>query len=275
MRSSRVSKLTVQIVLLIIAISFLVPLVYILASSFKPATEAFQVPQSFLPDNWTLDNYRAVLGEGRFGTYFWTSIVITVVGVSVTTLVASLAGYGFAKLPFRGQSTLLWLLLAVWTIPLVIFLVPMFLMENASGLLNTKLGLILPNVAIHLPFATLIMRASFLGIPREIEESAIMDGAGTFRQWTQIMLPMARNGLVLTIIMTTYTTWGEYTLAKTLAIDPNAMPLTVGLTLLKNETWALGIMAAVVVLAILPPIIVFSIFQKHIVAGLATGAVKG
>ena len=159
--------------------------------------------------------------------------------------------------------------------PLAIFLVPMFLMEDAIGLLNTQLGLILPNVAVHLPFTILIMRSSFLAIPKEIEESATMDGAGIFRTWWSIMLPMARNGLVLSLIMATYTTWGEYTLAKTLAIDPKAMPLTVGLTLLKSEAWDFGILAAVIVLAILPPIIVFVIFQKYIVAGVAQGAVKG
>jgi ABC-type glycerol-3-phosphate transport system permease component len=186
-----------------------------------------------------------------------------------------LARYGFARLPFKGRGILLSAILLTLTIPLAIFLVPMFLMENAASLLNTQLGLILPNVAVHLPFTILIMRASFLAIPREIEESATMDGAGQFRLWWSVMLPMARNGIVLVIIMATYTTWGEYTLAKTLATDPPAMPLTIGLTLLKSETWQYGVLAAVIVLAVLPPIIVFVIFQRHIVSGITQGAIKG
>jgi len=275
MKGTLTSRLTVQIVLAILAVLFLIPLVYILLSSFKSSGETLQVPQSFFPREWTLENYATVITGGRFGAYFWNSIVITVFGVLLTTIVAALAGYGFAKLPFRGQGVVLTLILATLTVPLVILLVPMFLVADATGLLNTQLGLILPNVAVHLPFTTLIMRAAFLAIPKEIEESATMDGAGIFRQWWTIMLPMARNGLVLTLIMATYTTWGEYTLAKTLAIDPPAMPLTVGLTLLKGEVWDFGVLAAVIVLAILPPIIVFVIFQKHIVAGVAQGAVKG
>jgi ABC-type glycerol-3-phosphate transport system permease component len=224
---------------------------------------------------WSIENFASVIGEGRFGAFFWNSIVITVGGVILTTGVAAMAGYGFARLPFRGSGTLLGIILLTLTIPLAIFLVPMFLMEDAIGLLNTQLGLILPNVAIHLPFTILVMRSSFLAIPKEIEESATMDGAGQFRTWWSIMLPMARNGLVLTFIVATYTTWGEYTIAKTLAPDPKAMPLSVGLTLLKSEVWDFGVLSAVIVLAILPPIIVFVIFQKYIVAGVAQGAVKG
>jgi len=275
MSRSRAARWVIQIVLLLLSIGFLAPLVYIFFSSFKGPTEIFAVPQSILPREWTLENYLRVFGEGRFSTFYWNSVVITVAGVAITTVVASLAGYGFAKLPFRGQSVLLWLIVATLTVPLVIFLVPMFLMANAAGLLNTQLALIVTNVAVHLPFTILIMRASFLAIPREIEESATMDGAGVFRQWWSIMLPMARNGIVLTVIMTTYTTWGEYTLAKTLSPNPGGMPLTVGLTLLKSETWEFGLLGAVIVLAVLPPIIVFVVFQRYIVAGVAQGAIKG
>ncbi len=102
-----------------------------------------------------------------------------------------------------------------------------------------------------------------------------MDGAGLLRQWWSVMLPMARNGIVLVVVMTTYAIWGEYTLAKTLALDPPAMPLTVGLTLLKGEVWQYGVLAAIIVLAMLPPILVFLFFQRHIVSGIAAGAVKG
>jgi ABC-type glycerol-3-phosphate transport system permease component len=274
-RGSKVSRVTIPIILGALSIALIIPLIYILLSSLKSPSEALQIPQTFFPREWSFENYATVFAEGRFTAYFVNSIVITVFGVLITVAVASLAGYGFARLPFRGQNVILAIILLTLTVPLAIFLVPMFLMEDAIGLLNTQLGLILPNVAVHLPFTILIMRSSFLAIPKEIEESATMDGAGIFRTWWLIMLPMARNGLVLSLIMATYTTWGEYTLAKTLAIDPEAMPLTVGLTLLKSEAWDFGILAAVIVLAILPPIIVFVIFQKYIVAGVAQGAVKG
>ena len=268
------SRLWMNAILIVLSILFLAPLVYILLNSFKPAGEIFQVPQSILPKEWTFENYLSATSKG-FVDYFRNSVVITVGGVSLTVLLSSLAGYGFAKLPFKGVNLILLTIVATLTIPLVIFLVPMFLMENSVGLLNTNLGLLLPNVAVSLPFAILIMRASFLAIPKEIEESATMDGAGVIRRWWTVMLPMARNGVVLVVIMSSYAIWGEYTMAKTLAMDPPAMPLSVGLTLLKGEVWQYGILAAVLVLAMLPPIIVFIVFQKHIVAGVAQGAVKG
>lgn len=274
LKRTRLSKLALHGVLLLLAILFLAPLIYIFLNSFKPAGEIFEVPQSIMPNQWTMENYNQAL-SGDFGNYFVNSVVITVGGVLLTAFFSSLAGYGFAKLPFRGSNVLLMAIVGTLTIPLVIFLVPMFLMENETGLLNTNLGLLLPNVAVTLPFAILIMRASFMSIPKEIEESAIMDGASVLKRWRTVMLPMAKNGVVLVIIMTTYAIWGEYTLAKTLAIDPPAMPLSVGLTLLKGEVWQYGILASVIVLAMLPPIIIFIIFQKHIVSGVAQGAVKG
>lgn len=273
-RASLFSRVWINVVLVILAILFLAPLIYILLNSFKPAGEIFQVPQSILPKEWTFENYIAATSKG-FIDYFRNSVVITVGGVALTVLLSSLAGYGFAKLPFKGTNVILLTIVATLTVPLVIFLVPMFLMENEVGLLDTNLGLLLPNVAVELPFAILIMRASFLAIPKEIEESATMDGAGVFRRWWTVMLPMARNGMVLVVIMASYAIWGEYTMAKALTMDPAAMPLSVGLTLLKGEVWQYGVLAAVIVLAMLPPIIIFIIFQKHIVSGVAQGAVKG
>lgn len=274
LKASPPARSATYVLLVLCALFFLSPLVYIFLNSFKPAGEIFQVPQSVLPKHWTLENYTSLLRSGM-GDFFLTSVFITVFGVILVALLSSLAGYGFAKLPFPGANLVLMAIVAMLTIPLVIFLVPMFLMENATGLLNTRLGLLLPNVAVALPFAILIMRAAFMGIPKEVEESAIMDGASALKRWWLVMLPMARNGVVLVVIMTAYGIWGEYTMAKALAVDPSAMPLSVGLTLQKGEVWQYGTLAAVIVVAMLPPLIIFVVFQRHIVAGVAQGAVKG
>lgn len=274
LKTSPLTRWATYVLLVLCALFFLSPLVYIVLNSFKPAGEIFQVPQSALPKQWTLENYTSLFSSGM-NDFFATSVFITVFGVILVALLSSLAGYGFAKLPFPGANLVLMAIVAMLTIPLVIFLVPMFLMENATGLLNTRLGLLLPNVAVALPFAILIMRAAFMGIPKEVEESAIMDGAGALKRWWLVMLPMARNGVVLVVIMTAYGIWGEYTMAKALAVNPSAMPLSVGLTLQKGEVWQYGTLAAVIVVAMLPPLIIFVIFQRHIVAGVAQGAVKG
>ena len=218
LKTSPIVRWAIYVLLVLCALFFLSPLVYIFLNSFKPAGEIFQVPQSVLPKEWTLENYSSLFRSGM-SDFFVTSVFITVFGVILVALLSSLAGYGFAKLPFPGANLVLMAIVATLTIPLVIFLVPMFLMENATGLLNTRLGLLLPNVAVALPFAILIMRAAFMGIPKEVEESAIMDGAGALRRWWLVMLPMARNGVVLVVIMTAY---GGEPIRHALVSGPNA-----------------------------------------------------
>lgn len=263
-----------HVALVLVALLCATPIVYIILNSFKFAEDIFQIPPTILPKRWTLENYSEVF-TGSFSHYFANTVVISVVGVVLVVALSSMAGYGFAKLKFRGSGVLFSAIIATLTLPLVILLVPMFIMENALGLLNTRVGLILPNVAVNLPFAILIMRKHFADIPRELTDSAEVDGAGPFRRWWWVMLPLARNGMILVTVITSYNIWGEYTLAKALATVPHAMPLSVGLTLLKSEVWQYGLLAAVITLAILPPIIVFLLFQPKIVEGIAQGAVKG
>lgn len=255
---------------------FITPLLYVMLTSFKTENEIFRVPQSLLPDALYAGNYIAIFESGNnFLRYFANSAIITVTGVFFVLVLSALAGYGFARLPFRGSGAMLAAILMTITIPLAVFLVPIYLMEDAWGILNTNLGLILPNVAVVLPFAIFIMRANYMGIPNELEEAALIDGCGVFRTWWSIMLPLVKNGSVIVIIHAFYNIWGEYTLAKTLATKPDAMPLTVGLTLFKGEVWAFGMLSAVIVLSMLPPIIIFLVFQKQLIEGISQGAVKG
>lgn len=268
------SKSLNYLMLVVIAIFFITPFVYTLLNSFKTEQETLQVPQTFFPKHFILDNYAKIF-TGNFVNYFLNSAIITFWGVLLVVVLSSLAGYAFARLPFKGRDILLVSLLMTITLPLAIFLIPMYMMENNWGILNTTLGLILPNVAVVLPFAIFIMRATFVGIPKEIEESAEVDGCGVFQTWWTIMLPIAKNGLVIIIIHAFYNIWGEYTLAKTLATDQSSMPLTVGLTLFKGEVWAFGTLASVIVLSMLPPILIFMIFQKQLVEGITQGSIKG
>lgn len=265
----------IRVILSAMSLLFITPLVYVLLNSFKTEQEIYKVPQSLLPKGLFTENYSSIFSGGSFVNYFLNSAVITVSGVLLVMFFSALAGYGFARLPFKGRNLMMAALLLTITIPLAVFLVPIYLMEDSWGILNTNMGLILPNVAVVLPFAIFIMRANFVGIPKELEEAASIDGCGVFQTWWRIMLPAAKNGIVIVIIHAFYNIWGEYTLAKTLASDQSAMPLTVGLTLFKGETWAFGTLSAVIVLSMLPPIIIFMIFQKQLVEGITQGAVKG
>jgi ABC-type glycerol-3-phosphate transport system permease component len=275
MKTKVISKAVMYVVLIVTSVFFITPFIYTFLNSFKMEKEIYQVPQSFFPKSFIMDNYAQIFTQGSFINYFMNSVTITFWGVLLVVVLSSLAGYAFARLPFKGREGMLVLLLMTITMPLAIFLIPMYMMENKLNILNTNLGLILPNVAVVLPFAIFIMRGAFVSIPKEVEESAEMDGCGVFQTWWRIMLPISKNGLVVIIIHAFYNIWGEFTLAKTLATDQASMPLTVGLTLFKGETWAFGTLASVIVLSMLPPIIIFIIFQKQLVEGITQGAVKG
>lgn len=269
------SQLLLFVLLTLIAVIFIIPIIYCLFNSLKTGTEILQ-EITFLPHNVTWENYEYVFARGsKYLNYYWNTIVITVSGVVITVLFSALAGYAFAKLPFPGSKSIMAFILFVVTFPLAALLIPIYMMEFELGLLNTHLGLILPNVMNVLPFSVFLMRGVFMDIPNELGESAEIDGCGVCRTWWDVMLPMARNGLIIVVIYAFYNIWGEYTMSKTLAPQDSAMPISVALTLLKNEDWNYGVLGAVITMAIIPPIAVFTVFQKEMVAGMAQGAVKG
>ena len=275
MRMNRFLRVFLFIVLLVIALLFLVPIMYSVFTSFKNQTEILR-DGTFFVHNPTIVNYFYVFQRGsKYLTYYWNSIVITGFGMIITIILSAMAGYSFAKLPFRGSNLLLTFILFVVTFPLAALLIPIYIMEFKAGILNTKIGLILPNVMNVLPFSVFIMRGIFIDIPHELEESAEIDGCTIYRTWKDIMLPIAQNGLIIVLVFSFYNIWGEYTMAKTLATQDFAMPISVALTLLKGEDWNFGVLGAVISMAIVPPIVIFLLFQNKLVSGLTAGSVKG
>lgn len=274
-KKKHIKNAVLTVALIIVALLFLIPIVYCVVTSFKPTSEIL-LGKSFFPEEITFESYKYVFDRaGKYLGFYWNSIVITLVSVISTLVLSSLAGYAFAKLPFRGSNQLLAAILFVLAFPLVAMLIPIYIMEYKIGLTNTHLGLILPNIVCVLPFSIFIMRGTFMGIPHELEESAEIDGCGVVRTWWSIMLPLAKNALIIVIVSAFYNVWGEYTLAKTLATKEFAMPVTVGLTLLKGEEWNYSVLGAAVTLTIAPPIAVFTFFQKYLVEGMVAGSVKG
>ena len=275
MKKKTVLNLILFIVLLVIAVLFVIPIVYCFCTSLKTSSEIL-TKGTFLPHNITWENYEYVFARGsQYLTYYWNTIVITFWGVLITVLFASLGGYAFAKLPFPGSNAVMVFILFVVTFPLAALMIPVYIMEFKLNLLNTHIGLILPNVMNVLPFAVFLMRGVFKDIPDELIDSAEIDGCSVPRTWWSVMLPIAKNGLIIVLINAFYVIWGEFTMASALATQQNAMPISVALTLLKGEDWRYGVLGAVITLSIIPPITIFSIFEKEMVAGLAQGAVKG
>jgi ABC-type glycerol-3-phosphate transport system permease component len=256
----------------------LLPFVWILSSALKSLPEFFRRPPTFLPEAPTLDNFFFVFNEFPVvWNFYFNSVIVTFVSVTVTVLIATLAGYGFARLRFPLREALFWMMVLTLYFPTQITSIfAIFELTTRMGLQDTHLGLILPYIgSLHLPIHIFIMRTVFQAIPRELEEASHLDGASTFQTFRLVMLPMAYPGVVVITILSFAFTWGEYLLARTLTID-QAMTIGVGLTTVQTNmgTTEFPIIAAAYFGAIVPPILLFIVLQRWFMKGLTDGAVK-
>ena len=274
-RQSKSFSLFVTISLLVISLIFILPIVFCIFTSFKESTEIIR-DITFFPRKWSSVNYGYIFARGaKYLQYYLNTIIITVCSVAITLVLSALAGYSFARLPFRGNRLILSLILFLLAFPLCAILIPIYMMEFEIGLLNTYLGIILPNLLCILPFSIFIMRGTFIDMSSELEDSAEIDGCNAPQAFLHIMLPLAQNALIIVLVSGFYNVWGEYTIAKTLASKDSIMPISVALTLLKSEDWNYGVLAAAITMSIIPPITIFAIFQDKLVEGMTAGSIKG
>ncbi len=276
MKTQRKSfSIFVSVMLLLSSLIFLFPIVFCIFTSFKESTEIIK-DITFFPHTWSSVNYDYVFARGaKYLKYYLNTFIITISSVVITLVLSALAGYAFARLPFKGSRLLLSLILFLLAFPLCAILIPIYMMEFDLGLLNTYMGIILPNLLCILPFSIFIMRSSFIEMSGELEDSAEIDGCSVPQAFWHIMLPLSQNALIIVLVSGFYNVWGEYTISKTLASKDSIMPISVALTLLKSEDWNYGVLAAAITLSILPPIVVFAFFQDKLVEGMAAGAIKG
>ncbi len=276
MKAQRKSfSIFVSVMLLLSSLIFLFPIVFCIFTSFKESTEIIK-DITFFPHTWSSVNYDYVFVRGaKYLKYYLNTFIITISSVVITLVLSALAGYAFARLPFKGSRLLLSLILFLLAFPLCAILIPIYMMEFDLGLLNTYMGIILPNLLCILPFSIFIMRSSFIEMSGELEDSAEIDGCSVPQAFWHIMLPLSQNALIIVLVSGFYNVWGEYTISKTLASKDSIMPISVALTLLKSEDWNYGVLAAAITLSILPPIVVFAFFQDKLVEGMAAGAIKG
>jgi multiple sugar transport system permease protein len=278
------------------AVTFLVcfPLVWAFFTSVKPKEEIFLWPPTLWPRTWTLENYRALL-EGReayfqaggtttgtpppsafFIDWFVNSVVVTLGTTAISTAVATLAAYSLTRFRFPGQRAVPYLALVGYMVPSIIFVFPMFLVMADLRLTDTLLSLVLGYVCITLPFCMWLMWAFFRGVPVEIEEAALVDGASRLRVFWEIVLPTAWPGIVAAAIFTLIVSWNDYLFGRVFMNTMENLPLTVGVMHFFDGThvdW--GLMMASSVLMTVPMAVLFMALQRHLVAGFGAGAVKG
>jgi len=263
----------------LIALMFLAPLVWTLLGSIKPRDEANAAPPTYFPSGVETGSYAQLQDVGvGVGTYVLNSVVVTAGSVVLVTVLSVLAGYGFARFPFKGQSLLFLLILATLMVPFQSILTPLFLVLRELGLTNTLLGLILIYTTFELPFALFMMRNAFSQVPKSLEEAALLDGATTMGVLRRIMLPIALPGVVTVILYAFFNSWNEYLAALIFVTSEENYTLPVLLTSIQAGQYGTinwGILQAGVVLTMAPCIIIFLILQRYYISGLVAGATKG
>ncbi|ESP99442.1 carbohydrate ABC transporter permease [Streptomyces sp. CHA1] len=261
---------------LLIVVCTTVPLFWMASASFKGPGEISATPPTLLPESATPDNYDIAFVRNGIGHYFLNSVVVACCSTVLILSLAFLAGYALARLPLRGRGAIMTALLMLSVFPPIALLVPLFLMERQAGLLNSYPGLVIPYVALNLPFAIWIMRNYLSGIPRELEEAATVDGAGPLRTALTVILPLARPGLFTAGVFSFTATWSEFLLALTFNGADDRRTVPVGIALFTSQYQVpYGVIFAGAMVATVPIALLVLIFRRSIVSGMTTGAVKG
>jgi multiple sugar transport system permease protein len=252
----------------------LFPLLWMVSASFMANGEATTFPPHLVPHAPTLEQYRALFVRLSLGRAFFSSLLIAGTVTLLSLVVNSMAGYAFAKLRFGGRERLFGLLLSALVVPAQLGMLPLFLLMKALHLVNTYWGAILPSVASVL--GIFLVRQFMLGMPQELIEAARIEGAGEWRIYWSLVMPMARPVLATLAILTFLTTWNDFMWPLIVLSDQKRYTLPVAMASLVGEhALDVELMMAGAVLTVLPVLVLFLVLQRHYVAGIMAGSVKG
>jgi N-acetylglucosamine transport system permease protein len=263
-------------VLIIWCVLVIVPLLWVILSSFKTSSEIFASPFA-LPANWNFTNYRNAWTTAGIGSFFFNSVFVVFGALFLTMLFGSMSAYVLARFQFPGSRLLYYLMLAGLTFPIFLAIVPLFFVLRGIGLLNTLPGLILTYAAFAFPFTVFFLHAFFRSLSRSISEAAAMDGAGEWRIFFQIMLPMARPGLATVAILNFVGLWNQILLPVALNTNPQNYVLTQGMASFASQAGYsvdFGALFAAVVITVVPVLIVYLIFQRQLQGSVSQGTNK-
>ncbi|WP_049571579.1 carbohydrate ABC transporter permease [Streptomyces sp. SBT349] len=266
----------IHLAALIIAIFVAAPLYWMAVSSFKGTDEIGANPPTAFADNPTWDNYREAFGNNNFAIYLFNSVLVSLIATALVLSLSAFAGYALARLPLRGKAPIMVALLMISLFPTIALAAPLFLLMREIGWLNSYQGLIIVYTALNVPFAVWILRNFFLGIPKEMEEVAWVDGASPVRTVLTVILPQARPGMFTAAIFTFTACWTEFLIALTLNTADRFRTMPVGLALFGSQfTVPYGTIFAAATVSVLPIALLVLIFRRAVVSGLTSGAVKG
>jgi multiple sugar transport system permease protein len=254
----------------------LFPLFWLLKVSVTPNDLLYSEGVRMWPSRATLEHYTFVIAHSAFPTFFKNSLIVAGSTAVTVTILASLAGYALSRFRFRAKYWIVTLMLITQMFPLVMLVAPIFKMLSPLGLTNSLTGLIIVYTAFNVPFATFLMQSFFDGIPKDLEEAAMIDGATQFIAFRQIILPLTLPGIAATLGFVFTAAWSELLFALMLISGNDAATFPVGLlTFVSKFSVDFGQMMAAGILALIPACLFFLLIQRYLVQGLTAGAVKG
>lgn len=272
-RNARIKNWSFNLFLALAVAIWIIPLVWMVSLSLSDNGALQRDTTSLLPVEPTLDNFTTLFDSGTTTTWLWNSVVVTVSTTVLTLILASMAGYAFARVPFRGKKIIFPVVLAGLMVPKEAMFIPLFLIFADFDQHNTYHALVLPRIAA--PLGVFIMTQFFSAIPSEIEEAAVIDGASRWKIFWKIMLPMSVPALTALGIFTFVLTWNDFLWPLVSATDPDMFTITTGLASRQGnfaQANALGDLMAQGVFASLPLLILFFIFQRQIIRGISLGS---
>ena len=269
-----INHLIVHLILLAGVAVVVFPFLWMILTSFKTSGEAMKIPPTIFPEKFVTTAYHTIVSSAiPFGTVYMNTIISTVVTTIVQIAFCSMAGYAFGRIDFPFKNAIFVLILSVLMVPGQIFLIPQYQIIQKMGLLDTIPALFMPN--LFSAFGTFLLRQFFMSLPKELEEAAIVDGCGRFRIFGQIMLPLVKPGIVALAIFTIKFAWNDFMWPLIVNTSMEKMTLGPALSTLQGQyTTEYPMQMAGAVLAVVPLIVIFFLFQKQFIEGVTQSGIK-
>lgn len=274
MKANKKKNILVHVILLLGVGVTVFPFLWMVLSSFKTIAESMAIPPTMFPEVFSTQAYTKIFETLPFAQIYMNTIITTVIVVVGQVALCTLAAYAFGRIEFPGKNAIFILILSILMVPGQIFLIPQYLIIQNLGLVNTMTALFLPS--LFSAFGTFLMRQFFMSLPKELEEAALLDGCNRFQIFGKIMLPLVKPGIVALVIFVAKFAWNDFMWPLIVNSDPSKMKLAPALSLLKGQyaNNFPGQMAGAVV-SVIPMVILFFIFQKQFIEGVAQTGIKG
>ncbi len=271
--SKVIARSILYLVLILWAIFMIMPFAWMILTSIKTTKEAMKIPLIWLPAVPQWGNYANVLTKYNFGTYYYNTAFCTIFTVGIQVITCSMAAYVFARLDFPGKNVIFLLMLSVMMVPAQMIMIPRYVITQKLGLLNTLWGVIVSNVPSI--YGTFFLRQNFQSLPRDLDESAMLDGCGFFRTYWQILLPLVRNGLISYAVLGIMWAWNDFLWPLLVISSKKNYVLSIAIANLQGEyNTDYPLMMTAGTVSMLPILVVFIFAQKYLMEGIAISGLK-